>query len=325
MYLTMSQRPLEHILKLSLLLLLVFLILRQVPTEDLWSQLKEMTPSIAFTAILLMITRFLLMGIRWRVASDTRLMDARWFLRNEWHILFLEIAVPIPDAEDALRMALLRSKGLTWAQGIRAVFYLRLTGLAMMCIILLAFVVLHGAHFFEITGQWHYGLLAILILLMTFFARAAVKCSIPLLKKIPKVGGRLAAVVSSAIEKPFQSKRIALLTMLSGLHLLVQACLIQLLLVWVVADVPFLDLFLITPILALSFLLPLSVQGLGLPEAALLLILPRFGVSLEDAGAIAAVHLMAYLGMILSGGLLFMFDENLTVSRILKIWKDGRK
>lgn len=325
MYLTMSQRPLEHILKLFLFLLLVFLILRQVPTEGLWSQLKEMTPTVAFTAILLMITRFLLMGMRWRVASDTRLMDVRWFLRNEWHILFLEMAVPIPDAEDALRMALLRSKGLTWAQGIRSVFYLRLTGLAMMCVILIAFVVIHGARFFEIAGQWNYGLLAMLILLMTFFARPTMKFSIPLLEKIPKVGGRLAAVVSSAIEKPFQPKRIALLIMLSGLHLLVQACLIQLLLVWVANDVPFLDVFLITPILALSFLLPLSIQGLGLPEAALLLILPRFGVSLEDAGAIAAVHLMAYIAIILMGGLLFTFDKNLTVSRVLKIWKDGRK
>lgn len=321
----MFQRSLEHILKLCLFILLVFLILKQVPTEGLWSRLKEMTPTVALLALLLMVSRFLLMGLRWRVASDTRLADIKWFLKNELHILFLEMAVPIPDAEDALRIALLRTKGLNWSEGIRSVFYLRLTGLAVMCIILMAFVMLQGARFLEISGQWNYGLLAVLILSLAFFARPAMKHSVPLLQKIPKVGSQLASVISSAIEKPFQSKRVALLTILSVLHFLVWTCLIQVLLLWVDADVSFLGVFLVTPILSLSFLLPLSIQGLGLPEAAMLLILPRFGVPLEAAGAIAAVHLMAYLAIILLGGLLFMFDENLTISRVLKIWKDVRK
>jgi hypothetical protein len=71
------------------------------------------------------------------------------------------------------------------------------------------------------------------------------------------------------------------------------------------------QLLAVTPLLILSFILPLSLQGLGLPEAAMVWILTRMGVQSETAAAIGMMHFACYIFLIITGAIIvFVFSDD---------------
>jgi uncharacterized membrane protein YbhN (UPF0104 family) len=75
------------------------------------------------------------------------------------------------------------------------------------------------------------------------------------------------------------------------------------------ATIPFYYLLISLPLFYFSGVLPLSVQGIGLFEAAMVLVLPVFGVAGDITRAVALLHFTFHLLLILSGGVVFLVSN----------------
>ena len=81
-------------------------------------------------------------------------------------------------------------------------------------------------------------------------------------------------------------------------------------------EVSYPQILAVIPLVVLSFLLPFSIQGIGLPEAAMSWLLVHMGSNPESALAIGTVHLACYLVMIMIGGLIIFISSEKRISGI---------
>ena len=72
----------------------------------------------------------------------------------------------------------------------------------------------------------------------------------------------------------------------------------------------------IVPIMVLSFIISLSIQGLGIPETVLIFLLIQFNVNEEIAAAAGLFHLIIFIIQILIGVVLYLTDKDYTISSV---------
>ncbi len=276
-------------------------------------------------AMIIMALRPLTLGMKWYLSMDQTALSWPWFLRNEWHILFLEFAIPVPDAEDLLRVSLMRAKDVPWSVGLRAVFLMRMSGVFIVSTLVLLLVLRQGHEMLGARPATGYAILAMLMLFCLTFVRPFLLWAVRILRCLPFVGESLARTVREALSNPVGSVLFTGLSVITILHMSAQAAVVYVLLQGIGHHVAFFDLLLLTPLLTLSFLLPLSIQGLGLPEATMVLLLPFFGVQETAATAVAAVHLACYVIMIATGGVLFACDGETGIHEMFQRMKTSFK
>ena len=67
--------------------------------------------------------------------------------------------------------------------------------------------------------------------------------------------------------------------------------------------------FSVVPLIALAIVLPISINGVGIREGGMALLLSRWGVAGEQAVAIGLLWFLTTIGTGLIGGLLFLLDR----------------
>lgn len=309
------------LIQLALFALVLFWLFHETDFADMFGYISAFSPLTLIAALTLMGSRFFVLAARWKVSSRNRKLSWLWFFRAEWQLLFLEHALPVPDAEDLFRVTFLRKNGVPVHSALKTVFWMRVAGLSMLCVILVIALAKWGYMFFDADVTLIYIAITIFCVLVLTILRPILYRISYLLRLIPIFGTAISANLRSALEKNIEKVRLAKLLILSLLHFGIQAAVPFVLLVGLGAYLPFLDILLITPFMALSFLLPLSIQGLGLPETTMIFLLPFLGVPEAAASAVGAVHLACYVLMIFFGGVLIFTSESLSVRDLMESFR----
>jgi uncharacterized membrane protein YbhN (UPF0104 family) len=313
----LKSRRFNVILQMALFVAVAFWLLSATEWRQTWAAIQLLSIAHIALAMVFMSLRFMILGTKWWLAINQSGLSWPWFLRNEWHILFLEFVIPVPDAEDLLRVSLMRGRNIPWASGLRGLFWMRISGLSVLSVLLMLFLWRQGQDLFGVRPALAYATLALLFIFSLVFMRPILFSAAKVFSRVPGIGGRLAGTISEALAVPVGKGVFLGLLTVSLCHMLAQASVVHILLHGIGHDLPLHHLLLLMPFLTVSFLLPLSIQGLGLPEATLVFLLPLYGVPETVATAVSAVHLACYVSMILFGGALFAFDNEISLSAML--------
>ena len=271
--------------------------------------------------------RFLLLSYKWKTACvAAKSPSVSWFAQREFHLLFLEMMFPLPNAEDMLRLAFMKIRKISWSEGLKTILLMRVSGVFVLCLLVLLFLLRQGAE--QILGLSDMLLYSILTLVLFFliFYRFVLTFINRFVRKLPYVGNLLSRPVEKALSMGDSPLQYVQLGTLSLLIYMAEALGFWVLLEGIGASIAFWDIYSLTPFLTLSFVLPLSIQGLGLPEAALVFLLPFYGLEHSDAAAVGVIHLGIYISVIICGGLLFLLwkeDDLNMVRQMLIIEKNG--
>ena len=257
-----------------------------------------------------MIIRHLFLAIRIDLMATNTFKKHLWdFIKYEYKLLFYELILPIPNIEDVLRFFYLKKKLQ------KSVFYLlnvivinRILGIVILFFFML-FSFKNIQHFlnkidfpFRVSIVLPLGILAVLLLL--FFFRKAL---ILYLNK-----NKYYRIIKRSNNKYQTSTRHLLWGFLMGIFQLLSWSLAVFFIlkgVGINADWSF--VVAVVPLMLLSFTVPLSYQGLGLPETVLIL----YGSLFFDEKLLivaGGIHFMVYLVIILIGMSLYFFDNKNT-------------
>ncbi|MCF8463380.1 MAG: flippase-like domain-containing protein [Flavobacteriales bacterium] len=309
----------------SLFILIIWVLTSKLNMDSIVPAIQSFSFFPIAVATLLMLVRYALLGTRWWLSITNNRPPLFWSIQTEWHILFLEFVIPFPDAEDIFRILLLKFRNVTDGSAIRSVIRMRLAGVAVLLCLLLLFFISWGQAVIGQKSTALYSVVALFILFLLPFTDFFVRNALRLVKHVPKIGQPLAKRLTDALEEPQKSGLMTVLFLVSLLQSVVQAAVIFVLLSKTSQSIPFLDILCLVPLLNLSFILPLSIQGFGLPETCLIFMLPFFGVPLEEATAVALVHLLIYSTMIFMGACLFFINSELTLKGLRNMFrKPGR-
>jgi uncharacterized membrane protein YbhN (UPF0104 family) len=132
---------------------------------------------------------------------------------------------------------------------------------------------------------------------------------LPLVARLPLGVGRTARDVLAALAAVRSPRLVVLTTLLS---LAVQVANVAI--VWLIgealgAPVPFTYYWVLVPMVTLLTLLPISVNGMGVREGAMVLFLAPVGVGRETALALAFLWFAVFATVSLSGGLVYQFGH----------------
>jgi uncharacterized protein (TIRG00374 family) len=301
------------LIKVCLFAAAIFILLRHIPLNEVPAALQLFNPFVLFAVIFLQVMRYFLLGLRWRYACRVHNINlpVLWFLKNEFEILFLEFAFPLPDMEDVLRILMLKSKKIPLGTALSISLLMRLCGMGSMAVLLLGLLISRGKIFFR-TANIDVVLLTVLpvlvitgIILHKYFLRIAAK----LIHKIPGVGKRFGDLLFHLADIPISATQFFNLIIYSALHLASVAASLYFLIEATGYHISFVSIYLLVPVFMLSLLVPLSVQGFGLPEMAMAVVLPAYGLPKAIAAAIAAVHLAVFILLILTGAILVFINN----------------
>ncbi|GIV34482.1 MAG: hypothetical protein KatS3mg031_2017 [Chitinophagales bacterium] len=256
-------------------------------------------------AIFFMFLRFITLGFKFYLATRAlSTYQSLWsFLINELKLLFMEFVVPVPDAEDVFRALFLKMQGLGLSDITKVIIAMRVSGMITL------FLLLSGFWFFEVFElpgiSAKVGLVVVSFLLAGLFThRFWLKMLAGMISYKP-----LRLLLGQTVhDGPGFAQYISLVGMTLLYHMFSSVVIYCLASSMGVSLNP-LILLLIIPLMSLSFIVPLSVQGLGLPEAVLLFALLQLRVPAEIASAISIIHLMIYIGFIVCGAVVFGLDK----------------
>ncbi len=316
-----TQSIFRLVVQLTLFAALVWVLGSRVQIDEVLPTLGSFSLTTIVVATAFMVMRFVLLGLRWSLSLTNNRPPLLWSILTEWRILFLEFVLPIPDAEDFFRLTLLRLRNVPGPAAIRSVIRMRVAGMVVLISLLLFFFFLWGQPVLGKKATTVYSILALSILLMLPFTNHFIRIASAVIKRIPKFGRSLAKPITEALSEQTSSGLMSILVVISLCQAVVQAAVIFILLHEMNESICFLHILSIVPLLNLSFILPISIQGFGLPEACLVFVLPYFGVPMETAAAIAVIHLLLYSSMILFGAYLFLINTELTLKNVYGMFK----
>ena len=236
-------------------------------------------------------------------------------LRWEFEIIFLEILIPFPDSEDMLRLFFWQKFQNDKSKIITALLFSRVCGL-MALSILLPFSVIA---FYNITKPPFFNAIW-LVPLVCFILPYILQWILPLLATGMRKTTFIPVTIADNITQ-IAAARIPFISYVSGLGLSMMQFAIIAFEFYILVhlgglEVSYLQILAVIPLVVLSFLLPLSIQGIGLPEAAMGWLLIHFGSNPESATVVGTVHLACYLVMIMVGGLIIFISSEKRISDI---------
>lgn len=307
--------------QVSLFSAIIWLLVSRLDAQTIVPTIRSFSFLPLMIVFLLMLIRYALLGARWALSITGDRPPFYWSIVTEWRILFLEFVIPVPDAEDVFRILLLKLRKVPVPNAIRGVIRMRIAGVTVLICLLLLFFFSWGQLVLGQNSTFLYSIAALFILLALPFTDFFLRLLLSLIGLIPKIGQSLVNPINEALLEPKNSGLMTKLILISAVQSVVQAAVIFVLLGEMTQSVSFIDVLSLIPLLNLSFILPLSIQGFGLPEACLIIMLPYFGVSLEQATAVAVIHLLIYSSMIFIGACLFLVNSELTLGRIYDLFK----
>jgi len=281
-----------------------------IDTTKVFSGIKEQ-PFFLFLGLIIYLLRHVILALRWWICIKVYgyNLPKHRILLDHFKIGFLEIITPIPDAEDGLRVIFMKRYNLPITDSIIAVIYDRVMGVLFLCVLLPLTILSYSGIIDSNKAAIIYLLIAFFISIILFRA-FILRILFKLISIVWNPDILFIDKINKLIKKdiPFLWKLITmLLCIVQGLFSVL--IIVFILKIWAVS-VPFYLLFVALPILYISVIVPVSIQGLGLFEAALVLILIHLGIEESIAISAGVLHFLYNLIYLSIGGAIFLFSRS---------------
>jgi uncharacterized protein (TIRG00374 family) len=305
-------------LKFVIGLILIAIILNFVDWHKTIEVLAATDATLTLLAIAILSVNMLISTWKWQILlrSHGLIVSLHEALRAYWVGSFCNNFLPSNVGGDVVRMVMLRRLGRS-AEVAASIVLERVTGLVILFILSAIGLAMRPAYFD--TG----GALFLLWLMvaggialfsaLTTLSRSLNRALLSArMAKVTTVQLFLAKLgkLSTAIEHYRSDTRAVALNLLLSIPFYVIIMIFQFLILLAVgADVPFLDVAAIAPIIPLVSLIPASMNGLGVAEGAFILFYTQAGVLPEQALAAAVLRRVLSLLVSLVGGVYWSSDR----------------
>jgi glycosyltransferase 2 family protein len=313
-----DKRTMKASLKLITGLLLIAGILYFVDWRKTVTVLASTDATLALLAVVVLSLNIFISTWKWQILlrSHGLIIPFHEALRAYWVGLFCSNYLPSTVGGDVVRMVMLRRLGRS-AEVAASIVLERVTGLVVLLICSAIGLGIRPAYF-DIGGAWFVlsssiavsmALLLTLTMLSSSLNRWLLSARVTKVSMVQLLRAKLGKL-SNAIEHYRADRRAVMFNLLLSILFYIIIMLFQfMLLVAVGADVPFLDVAAIAPIIPLVSLLPVSMNGLGVAEGAFVLFYTQAGVLPEQALAAAALRRVLALLVTLVGGMYWVADR----------------
>lgn len=229
------------------------------------------------------------------------------FIRFEFKLSFYELIIPIPDYEDIARYLFLRKMGIKKVKTLSILFYNRIVGFfALSCFFIFLFSYVKSFLTDKIGEEKIFYLFASIFIIFGLFILFVLVISFD----------------SRGIyaKKYKKYKRLLRYSMITPNKLFIGFCMGVLQFIFWGVSIYFITesynyhinlyvLFALIPLMTISFLLPLSYQGIGIPEATLILFLNYTSPDLNVL-LIAITHFIVYISVSFIGLILILLNKD---------------
>lgn len=235
----------------------------------------------------------------------------KYLLTEQFKINFLELLIPIPNAEDYLRINSTRRIGnISLTGSTKIIIVDRIWGVLSLGLLMIGTFKLYY-HKLNIPDLPNSAIITFLIfIILIFFFKSQINDKI---KQFAKQYFNKDLDVKNQIYLFFQHfnslKTNLKLISLSLSKFFLEFVTLSLLLSIFELDIQWWMILFSIPLLKFSVVLPLSYQGIGLYEAALVLVLTWLSIDFQDAVMISFIHFTFNILLILFGGILFIFSK----------------
>jgi len=307
-------RVLSTAAKVVVTLLLLALLFRKVDYAATLRHLRDITPLTAVVSLAILNAGIALANARWRL-----ILQSIGRTYTDWNLFRLSLvgqffnqALPSTVGGDGMRVWLLYRQGCSFAEAFNSVLIDRISGFVVLAIMSFYGLPTLVERMFAIPkGQTIAGIAAVIIILGAAFyvlARGHTR-----LAKF-RVGRFVAQIITDLLflaRRPGASVKILLLSIGAQISAFV--------VVWLIlrdlgAEVSFVGVLMVTPVVVLLLVLPISIAGWGLREGLFVIGFGLFNVPEDIALATSIVFGLITLAEGLIGGIFWMFQP----ARILR-------
>lgn len=307
----------KYLLRIFLFGIVVYILSGSISIGQMQSAFLQVSLIWTIPAILFYLTRYIIQAGRWYVsarAHEQRISFAVC-VRAQFEIAFLEILFPLPDSEDGLKLAYMSQKKIDLGAGAAIILYDRMIGLSILLMLIPFAFFLFAQKILPdfIISLWFQCIVLLLVLPLITFHRKLIRLILKIMQNhfpmiVPKN-----SLLENELKKNINLSAIIVSLLLTILQALCGACTIGLLVNAFSIKVSFLYLIAGIPLYQLSSIIPLSIQGLGLYETAIVYVLQQLHINSGVALMIGLIHFSFHVFSILLAGLLYLFNKDKAV------------
>ena len=291
-------------LKICLSAGLLYYLFTLIDMDRLLEQLREVDLRYLLIAFLLLVAQIGISSIKWQLIlrSDGVLMRLPFLIKTYMIGNFLSLFLPTSFGGDIYRVLAARGINRDLAKSTSSVLFDRLTGVgALVSIGMLAYLALPDQPYEPLVLiSYVLGVAAFLIVSSETVIGIINASKVSLVKKIGKI-------LMSFRNYRRNPRRLALIILLAFIFQLTIVVINKIYTRALGLDVPFSVLLVIIPLIYLTEILPISINGLGVRESAFGFFFVLIGYTVEDGLAVALLVIgIRYLLGLLGGTLLLL-------------------
>lgn len=265
-------------------------------------------------SFIILVVNEALYGLRWYIVARAYKVHYEfwYFIKNGFLIRFLAYTIPLPASDDVYKVILLNIRGTILKKGFIITFLDKVMGLLFIGGILpFSIIKLAEYKLYPVNQLFLFLTLMISFLLFCLYLIKNPKYFTLLLSKLSNSIPLLKKVNNSAEDLHFNRKYFPFHFFVILINNILQPLAILLLFYAFGVPVSYFLLVAILPLLMLFRFLPLSYQGFGLYESALIMLL-KVATTLPESLIlnVALIHL-SFSTLIHFGGVIFLFDKKL--------------
>ncbi|MES2621879.1 MAG: lysylphosphatidylglycerol synthase transmembrane domain-containing protein [Bacteroidota bacterium] len=287
-------------LRVLLFFPLLYFLFREVRFQQIQVALQHVDWWLLLLAFFLYSLKYTLQGLRWYNAALAHGLHypVLFFVKTQFEIAFLEMLLPIPDSEDALRIIKLRGQSVNVANSVAVTLFDRVMGVLFILMLLPFTGWLMAAILFKHIKISYIGIVIGFIPLFLFALnyRKIIAFMLALIERFTELNHSFFENLKLSMVQKIEL-RYRLYGLLGTITFgLAGAFCIWLLVHSLGAKVSFISLLLCIPFF----------QGLGLYESTLVFVLQQMGIGNEIAVVAGTLHFLFHVIIILAGGGVFM-------------------
>lgn len=291
-------------LKICVSVGLVLYLFTLIDLHQLLDQLRQLDVRYLFIALVLLLAQVVISSSKWHLIlrSDDVLMRLRFLIKTYMIGNFLSLFLPTSFGGDVYRVLAVRGINRDLAKSTSSVLFDRLTGvLALVSICMIAYLALPGQPYGPVVlTAYVLGLASLWVMSSDTVVRIINASTVSLVRKI----GKVVASFRNYRRNPRTLTLVILLSFLFQLNIVVVNKIYTMALG---LDIPFSVLLVIIPLIYLTEILPISINGLGVRESAFGFFFVSIGHTVEEGLAVSLLVIaMRYLLGLVGGTLLLL-------------------
>jgi uncharacterized protein (TIRG00374 family) len=314
----LTKKNLLFLAKICLSAGLIYWLLRGADLETIWEIVRTANPGILLLAFLMFYIGFSLMAFRWQILLRVEQINARflYLLKSVNIAVLFNNLLPSTIGGDAYRMYDVWRLGGTKTKSVAVILIDRFLGMFALVTYGVIAATVNPEVSDAIPGLFFY-LLAILAAMLLFiwmvFGSGAgiLEWFLAIETRLLSIPQKIVRKISEALAL-YRGRGDVLVKALLISYGIQLNVIIHFILVGLALgiDIPPSAMFIVIPLTTLIMLMPVSINGIGVREAALAFFFSLYGIGTESAIAFAWVWLAMLLAQGMVGGIVFMLKQN---------------